>query len=567
MANSSTPPSSNTFSPLPNWECIERGYDATMVHPMTLGLFTAEDGSPTGTRQPVFSMTPADTNTVELDRVQYNAPAECIVTATPTFDAASATSTSVIQASSDIASAFGTSIKFGAGDGDGALFSCSASSVTKKQQTTITGRQSVLTTAHATVGVYQMILKDGAPALAPEFLTALTSVQTIDDVIQNVIPKFGTHYATAVSVGGLAVLSSTFDQSVLSTLTSQNVSLKSDVSGSFAGVSGDAKMSSDNTVSDAYKSVATKVANTISTVGGDDNSPNSISSTWPQSVSSNPTPTAVTLQPLHLLPQLSVATSGVTAQQIDFLKKGIAQYLLSPGNVPLSSSIMNYGDTVVLQPVSGIAPSGLNLVSQPGVQPSGSKAGVQSTVSAPPAARQLSDLSPGGTQLDQKAAGLQLPHITDTSSFLLTLVDPSNASNKAQVDYTQPLCFQVRNSSPALMLDSTAANPGKGLVGLSTNDVSNLSTQWNVTPLYDGTQPAGTENAYATLAHGAPNILVHGDPVSIKRVAPASATFPNSRQGYLMSVNGNLTSGGDYKLSPVSGNSCFFRILLVEKAS
>ena len=55
--------------------------------------------------------------------------------------------------------------------------------------------------------------------------------------------------------------------------------------------------------------------------------------------------------------------------------------------------------------------------------------------------------------------------------------------------------------------------------------------------------------------------------MSIKRVAPANPSFPNSRQGYLMFLNGNLTSGGDYKLSPVTGNSCFFRILLVEKGN
>ena len=142
-----------------------------------------------------------------------------------------------------------------------------------------------------------------------------------------------------------------------------------------------------------------------------------------------------------------------------------------------------------------------------------------------------------------------------------------------EVDCTQPICFALTNSaSPQWLLDSEAGGAwNQAVVGLSTNPVTAATTQWMMYPLSSPSQPVlATQTAYATLAHeqglaSNANFLTHGDVVSIYRMEKSNGA---NQQGFIQAVPGRpIVSKGSYTQSAISGNSCFFRILLVSKSA
>jgi hypothetical protein len=555
----SSPDSGNTLSGV---SFMQRGYDVMLVHPTNLGA--NEGGS---ARQDVFAMNPSVTVTDNTGK-SYLIPAELDFFSNAKFTAASAASTWLIQASSDIGTSLSASIGVSADDGEGQLFACSASSQTTTQRNEMSDRTQVYGTTQAEFDIYELKIQLASgkyPPLSADFSSDVTGLTSA--TVETFIKTYGTHYPTDMTFGGLAILSYKIDQSSFSTLMDKSVNLTGDISAGLGILSGNASMSSSTNVSAAFATASSKMTHSILSVGGTVTVGNddTLSSDWQPSVEGSPVPIKVTLAPLSDL----IADADKKA----VLQAGIQSYLLNSGNVPLPNSIIEYGDIVVLQPLTGVAPQGLNLVCQPGVEPSGTKTGVQSTIASPAGATHFFDLGPGGTQLDAQVAGLQLANPgSDTSKYLLKIVSPGGAIGA--VDYSQPLCFQLLNSTPALYLDAEGVAQDEGLVGPSANPPGALSTQWVVTPLYDRLQPDATYDAYANLAHQyngplstPPLNFVHGDPVSIKRMLPDDPKNHVDKRGNLMVLSNNLVSKGDYSQSPVGGNNCFFRVMLVSKGN
>ena len=562
--------------PLPNWDFLQRGYDVVYLDPTTLAEVDSNppptNPPPFGVRQYVFNMTPG---TACPGDGSYSMPPECSSSFPFLFQSNS--TTDILQISSDIAEANASSIVVQGSDPTGSIWSCSGSSKTASRRQTISNRGTTASTTHASYQFYQLQIPNWGntqssppmPSLSKSFLAAVVGLSSQSDVVPNIVQVYGTHFATQVMFGGIANLDFNLASSDVSSLTSSSQSLTAQASVCFEIVKAGGTISGNSQVSQQYQQAISNQSQSLVTVGG---SASSSISEWETTVQASPSPIQVWLQPLWVLPQLTLPKSPVTTQQIQWLQNGILAYMSSGANSPLTQSILNYGDTVVLQPVNGLTPEGADLVYQPGIQPKVAPAtGVQSTVSEPLGITQLVDLYPGGTQLDQNLSGLT-PISGEASPFELVLVNPANPSDTSLVNCANPICFAaVGTSSPQLLLDSEGGNnSNQGNVALSSNAVTALSTQWTIYPLSSPSQPvAATLNAYNSLAHednlpiAANNSVSHGDAVSIQRMYVSKN--PNDPQGFLSVVNNNLFSHGGYSHLPITGNSCFFRILLVLK--
>jgi len=218
-------------------------------------------------------------------------------------------------------------------------------------------------------------------------------------------------------------------------------------------------------VSQAYKNAISNQNQKMEFVGGSNS--DSIPD-WETTVQASPAPIQVSLEPLWNLPQLALPGSGVTAQQLQWLQAGIIAYLESP-NYYLSESILNYGDTVVLQPVQRTDPDrSESTVSARHPAANAPQTGVQSTISAPYGVSQLIDLYPGGTQLDESHDNLT-PATGQPSPFELVLVNPANPAILPWSTTTIPcaLRFEVRRRS-CCWIPKAGGPMNLGLVGISS---------------------------------------------------------------------------------------------------
>jgi hypothetical protein len=558
-------------SALPNWDFLQRGYDIAYLDPTTLSIVdtvppSSNPAQVSGVRQYVFDMTPS---VVCPGNNSFTQPPECDSSFAYSFQSES--ETDIIQISSDIQDANSTSISLSASD-PGGLYSCSGSYATKSARQVITNRSSTASSTHAQYQFYELQIPNwnntessrGMPALSDAFLSAVAGLKSQNSVVSDVINVFGTHFAIEVLFGGIANLNFTLASSDVSTLTSSSLSLSAQASVCFEVVKAGGSISSSQNVSQQYKDAISNQNQQMLFIGG---AASGSISNWEQTVQASPAPIEVSLQPLWNLPQLQKPGSNVTAEQLTWLQNGIIAYLEAP-NYYLSQSLLNYGDIVVLQPVNGLTPNGADLLFQPGIQTGQPpKTGVQTQVSSPTGVGELTDVYPGGTQLNESQNNL-LPPAGQASPFELVLVNPANPGDTSQVNYNNPICFAVRNA-PEFLLDAEAGAPNQGGVALSSNPVTSSTTQWTIYPLAASTQPdPNTQQAYQSLAHSETNPtvygLAHGDAIVIERVS--TSPNPDDPKGFLQLRNdNNLYSNGGYGSYPIAGNSCFFRILLVSK--
>jgi hypothetical protein len=560
------PAVSSSAVPLPNWDALQRGYNILYLDPTTLGQ---GNSSNSGVCNYVLQM---QANTPCPGSDSFLMPAECNSDLDHKFVENTSDDTTIVQATSDIVDSLSASISVG--DPTGQLYAFGASTATQQRRQQISGGTTVTSTTNATYQVYSLSIpnwneatgKTGVPQLTTAFTTAVKNLTSAADVATTIIPNFGTHFSWSMVFGGIATLNLTLTQSNVSLLTAQNVSLQAQGSASFDVIKAGGSIGSSSNVNDTYAAAVKNQTQEIVATGGtfttlDD---------WEQSLLTAPVPIAVQLQPLYALPQLETA---VGAAQLGYLTQGINGYLQQ--GVALSQSILNYGDTIVLQPVNGLTPTGTQLLSpQPGLTgQTPPSAGVGSTIASPQTPQdRLLDVAPGGMQLDAALDGLQPVVGGYTTPFLLTLVNPDNAADQSLVDCTKPIRFALYNASPAWYLDSEAGGgSNQGNVGLrQTSDPEPTTTEWMIYPLYAPNQPvAATQTLYATLAHEQgvftdTNSVVHGDAVSIWRLE-ASNPNPANKQGFLQATSSGVVSRGNYQLSAVAGNSCFFRMLLVFK--